>query len=568
MHFENGESEIDDRRFFLAEDGYQNTSAELNATIDALLHETKFDDNATACRFPARKDWLVQKLNITDLPNVECKEFDLVMQKLQPSSTTLVFPAAHINSPASMFGHTFLRINSKYNSQLLSYAVNYAADADPSKENGFVFAIKGLFGGYFGKYSLLPYYDKLKEYRDGEQRDVWEYDLNLSEEETIRMLKHIWELNNTHSYYYFFTQNCSYNMLWFLEAAREELKLREYFTYQVIPLETVHAANLEKIVIGKSYRPSKRTTLLKYEELIDKQYIDLVQKLINEPNSVRVFLNNTTISQQQKRYILEAALELLEYQYKKNTMSKDIYLNNFHILSSSRALLGQGKTLSFDTPPNPIDGHRAIRLRSGFGFREGDAIGFLGIRPSYHDIDDISAGYLRGTQIEFFNLELSYSNDDLEVEQATLFSLVSLSQRSEFFKTFSWRAKFGVDRDHISNNSTHFLTSVGAGFSWGNDLGYIYFLLDPLAYIGRESTLGIGASGGFVIDKFTWLKSNIELTHRIYDNKEDQQLIKATQNIAIGQNSSFQLVYDYKKRKNENLSFHEETFKAFLNFYF
>ena len=30
-----------------------------------------------------------------------------------------------------MFGHTFLRINSAYNSKLLSYALNYAADANP-----------------------------------------------------------------------------------------------------------------------------------------------------------------------------------------------------------------------------------------------------------------------------------------------------------------------------------------------------------------------------------------------------------------------------------------------------
>jgi hypothetical protein len=63
---------------------------------------------------------------------------------MDPQSVTLVFSSAHINSPASMFGYTFLRIDSSYESKMLSYAVNYAAGADPDKENGMVFAVKGL----------------------------------------------------------------------------------------------------------------------------------------------------------------------------------------------------------------------------------------------------------------------------------------------------------------------------------------------------------------------------------------------------------------------------------------
>lgn len=246
LHIDNGESEIDDERFFFSPNGKTDPKAELDATIDALFNETRFDDDSNACRFPARKAWLQERLSISDLPKVECKKYNDILKRLNPKSVTLVFPSAHINSPASMFGHTFLRINSGYNSKLLSYAFNYAADADPSKTNGAVFAIKGLTGGYFGKYSLLPYYEKLKEYRDTEQRDIWEYDLDLSEDEVLKMLRHIWELKDIHSYYYFFTQNCSYNMLWFIESARPSVDLREYFNYQVLPLETILVTEHQK----------------------------------------------------------------------------------------------------------------------------------------------------------------------------------------------------------------------------------------------------------------------------------------------------------------------------------
>lgn len=303
LHMDNGVSEIDDPRFFFAKDGKKNASSELDATLDAFFNETRFDDNASACLFPARKAWLQSELNITDFPEVKCQEYDDTIKKLSPTSATLVFPSAHINSPASMFGHTFLRINSKYKSKLLAYAINYAADADQNKENAIGFAIKGLFGGYFGKYSLLPYYEKLKEYRDTEKRDIWEYDLNLTQDEVMKMVRHIWELNGTKSYYYFFTENCSYNMLWLMDIARPSVHLREHFHYQVIPLESVHATNEEKLIAQEFYRPSKRTILLKYEDLIDDQYIKLVQKLITDEKLNKTVLQDQNISLEQKQYI-------------------------------------------------------------------------------------------------------------------------------------------------------------------------------------------------------------------------------------------------------------------------
>ncbi|MEA1983018.1 MAG: DUF4105 domain-containing protein, partial [Campylobacterota bacterium] len=394
-----GKSEIDDADFFFSKDGKTNAKNELEATLDALFNERSFDDNSTACRFPARKAWLKEKLSIdeSEFPEVTCTDYDNILQRLAPKSATLVFPSAHINSPASMFGHTFLRINSKYKSKLLAYAINYAADANPDTENATVFALKGLFGGYYGKYSLLPYYEKLKEYRDTEQRDIWEYDLDLTEEEVRRMVRHIWELNGTHSYYYFFTENCSYNMLWFIEAARPSIHLREYFNYEVIPLETVHAAKSENIISSYSYRPSKRTTLLKYEEIISNKNIDYVRKIVDSKISIEEFLELKEITPQQKMYALEAAIEFLEYSFSKNKMTKGKYLELFHSLTKHRASLGQGKKLNITTPANPIESHRAIKSTVGYGYRNDSPIGFIGVRPAYHDLEDSSFGFLRGT---------------------------------------------------------------------------------------------------------------------------------------------------------------------------
>ena len=561
-----GESEIDDSSFFFSPSGKTNAKDELDATLDAFFTEESFDDNSSACLFPARKSWLQEKLNIDNFVNVECREYDDTLERLNPKSATLVFPAAHINSPASMFGHTFLRINSAYKSRLLSYAINYAADANPDKENAALFAVKGLFGGYFGKYSLLPYYEKLKEYRDTEQRDIWEYDLNLNEEEVLRMTRHIWELNGTQSDYYFFTENCSYNMLWLIELARPTVHLREHFYFEVIPLETVHATKAEGLISETQYRASKRSILLEYEELLEEKYLELPRKLVDREIKLQDIVSDGTIPPQQKQYILEASIEFLEYSFSKNDMEKEEYIELFHNLSKERASLGRGERLYIETPQDPIESHRAIRVTAGIGYREGEAIGFLGIRPAYHDLEDSNYGFLRGTQIEFLNIELSYSEEKTELEDATILSITSLAQRSEFFDSFSWRTKFAWDRDYL-DYETNFIATIGAGYSWGNELAYTYIMIDPLFYVADEFIGGVGGSLGLVIDKYDFMSTNIEVTRRYYDNGGEQNLAKMVQSFRLSQNLQLKFKYNYKATE-KIVKEDEQTYRAAINYYF
>ena len=565
LHMNGNESEIDDDNFFFAPNGSVNPSAEINATIEAFTLDNRKDDNASMCRFPARYRWLKEKLD-ANFSTAVCSEYNKILQRVDPKSVTLVFPSAHINSPASMFGHTFLRINSSYNSKLLSYAVNYAANADTKTENGVVFAIKGLVGGYYGLYSLLPYYEKLKEYRDTEQRDIWEYNLNFTQEEVVRMFEHIWELNGTHSYYYFFTENCSYNMLWFLEVGRPSLHLREKFFYQVIPLETVHVLKNAGVISSKSYRPSKRAKLLRYEELLKKEYINFPIALVNGTKKVNDL--NNTITLDQKRYILESAIEYVEYQYSRGKVKKEKYLELFHQFTTIRATLGIAPPVKIITPPNPIDSHRAVRVEAGAGVRQGKAITLLGVRAAYHDLEDSNYGFLRGTQIEFLNFLGSYSSENrFHVEKATLLSIVSIAQRSAFFKPFSWRMKLGFDNDFLSNNST-FSTTIGAGLSWGNQYGFMYVMLDPLFYYKNKFTAGIGSSFGINIDYSKAYNLNFEVTQRFYDSGDNQFLVQLSQGTRISQNLQLLLRYDYKEKYINNSIQDEQTARMMLRYYF
>ena len=563
-----GKSEIEDKSFFLSKNGKNSPKDEMFATIEALYHEKTFSDNSTACRFPARKRWLIEELDLKDLPEVNCKKYNKIFNRVDPVSATLIFAAAHLNSPASMFGHTFLRINSSYNSRLLSYAINYAANADPSKENTFIFSIKGLIGGYYGLYSMLPYYDKLKEYRDAENRDIWEYDLNLSKDEVIRMFEHIWEIQNTNSSYYFFTKNCSYEILWFLEIARPNVHLRDKFGFQVIPLETVHIAKEENLIRKTNYRPSKRSKIEAYAKVLNYEEIQLSKKLATSEISPKFLNENVSYSVDKKKYILETAIEFVQYYYQSSKMNKEKYLKIFHTLTVERAKLGKPHKIIPEIPPNPLKGHRAIRISTGIGAIDGDSAFYVGIRPAYHDLKDSPYGYLRGTQIEFLDLNLMYNENKLKLDKFTVLSIDSIAQYNSFFNRFSWRMNAGFDRNFYKKNSTLNL-SVAFGGSVGNEYFYTYLLAEPMVYIDKYFNAGIGGAAGLVIDKYCkYTNTNLEYDYRLYDKGISQSIFDISQNFRTSQNTAIKISYSYKGKFEDNKKENEQEYKLSFSIYF
>ncbi|HEY5974996.1 MAG TPA: DUF4105 domain-containing protein, partial [Geobacteraceae bacterium] len=312
------ESLIDDPHFFLAPAGKSDPAAELDATIRGFFADPVLGDDHPRCRFPARYEWLQQELGIDAalLPQPVCAKLDEALQAVDPRTAVLVFPAAHNNGPASMFGHTLLRVGSSYQSELLSYAVNYAAHT--SESNGLVYAYMGIFGYYPGYYSILPYYEKVKEYNDLEHRDVWEYGLNLTPAEVRRLVLHIWELQGIASDYYFFDENCSFMLLFLIEAARPELRLAEAYwdrwSFWVLPADTIATIRQAGLIGKVAYRPAQATRIRYRASLLadgaQQQALDVALQL-RSPKLVA----ESSAPAEERRQVLDLAAEFVQYRY-------------------------------------------------------------------------------------------------------------------------------------------------------------------------------------------------------------------------------------------------------------
>lgn len=558
MHAPKRESEIDDDNFFLAPTGKNNLDDEIENTIRYLNEDLNRSDSSVFCRFPARRTWLEKQLNIS-FGEGECKEYETLLAKMDPQKVTLVFPSAHINSPASMFGHTFLRIDSSMDSKLMSYAINYAAQTDET--NGITFAYKGLFGGYYGFYSMLPYYEKLKEYRDSESRDVWEYDLNLTHDEVMAMVRHIWELQHINSWYYFFDENCSYHMLWLTEIARPSTRLMDHFFYYVIPPETVRAFEDEVVVGEKHFRPSKRTKILSYERQLSPPGIKAVQSLLS--GEIRVDeLTSIPFSDQERRFIFEAAAELVEYNYIEGKISKDDYAVRYHELLGQRAALGEGETIFIEAKSNPDTAHHSARIEVAQGWFENRSPLLIGWRPAFHDLSEDDTGHLSGAQIEFLDTLIGVDEGKVSLEKLTILSLASLPPVSHFFKPFSWRMKSGWDRDY-ERDQLSFVTRIGAGASIGDDRVFGYLLSEPEVRLGFNADIGIGLSAGAGINWGNRMKSHMEVGNIFYLDGADRSRLMISHLWGWSTNGALSLSYE-----TANQYYREDRYKVGVNIYF
>src|SRR5512137_1551464 len=77
------------------------------------------------------------------------------------------------------------------------------------------------------------------------------------------MMLHIREMDHIASDYYFFDENCSYELFDLLAAARPEVKLTEQTHGWLTPLDSIRMIETQSLITGVNYRPS-RTTKIKH----------------------------------------------------------------------------------------------------------------------------------------------------------------------------------------------------------------------------------------------------------------------------------------------------------------
>jgi len=466
------DSDVNDDRFFIAPEGKTNPEDELLATIAAIFRKDITGDEHAQCQFIARLNWIKQNFSfdVDSLPIVHCTKYLEWRKQVNSSSVTLVFPAYHLNSPSSMYGHTLLRIDSaedEGNSSWLSTAVSFGADV-AADDNSILYAYKGLAGGYPGTFVTDHYYKKIQEYDRIEHRDIWEYKLNLTTDETERLVSHLWEVQDIRFNYYYFDENCSYRLLELLEIARPGVDLTGEFKLTAIPVDTVSAIARANMIETAAFKPSQLSELREKLKQVPAEDHDLIIRL-SEDISLSTQDAFTGLPLNRQRVIVDIAYRYLRYQQTgkerdpivaKRSHQLLLLLNSYPKNSSTRAVV--------EIPVAPEKGHGSKRASLGFGKRLDNYYAELGFKMSFHDLEDNENGFLRGAQINIGSVQIrAEENESIRLYRLDLVDIFSLTPRTRFFKPLSWKIYTGLERQ-LTNGVDQLTAHVsgGAGGSW------------------------------------------------------------------------------------------------------
>ena len=566
-------SQVDDARFFNASDGKHNPKAELLKTIDAFFKDSSNDDTHAQCKFVARLDWLKNKLTIDDtqLPNAQCTLYKQWRTMVPDEQVTLVFPAYHLNSPSSMFGHTLLRLDpasNKESSDWLSMAVNFGANVREG-DNSLFYAFRGLSGGYPGFFIVAPYFKKIREYNQKEKRDIWEYPLNLTAQETKRIVSHLWELKEIEFDYYFFDENCSYRLLELLEIARPSIELTNDFEFTAIPVDTIRSIERAGLIKGAHYRPSQVTTLEHLLEEIPNSHISYVDAISQDPS----FIDNekfSSLTEEEKGKIINAAYKYLRF---KQTGA----LRDTASAKNSHALLKALNTFPIQEanhPPTPLsrpeNSHDSQRVSISIGEEDNQKYSEAAFRFSFHSLEDNEHGFLQGAQINMGNIIVRDSEDDsAKLQRFDVIDIFSLSNRTELFKPLSWKIYTGLERQFTDGQQrlvAHVTGGAGGAYKpFENNLiyGLLIGRLERNRGFDDDITPAIGLSTG-MLHHFGSSTAHIEVSGEEFSNDIYRYRAKYIHNFNLAKNHSVKLTAS--REKHELTTFSEA--KVSYQYYF
>jgi len=460
--------------FFLSPAGYYNPEAEMNADLEGLFKDPHlFPVNEhPLCRFPARKRWLQDKLKISAsaFPRANCPMYDGYIRRLSAKAVSVVFSSYYSDSPGSAFGHTLFRISksesaSQEHNELLDYGIGFAANASP-EVNPLIYALGGLLGGFSGTFANVPYYYKVREYNSFESRDLWSYDLNLSQPEVDFFIDHLWEVGDNPFSYYFFTQNCGLHILSTLDASVPRIHLVDRVPLWVIPADSVRAIAAEPGLVKKvTYRPSIKSQALYEYSLLSPEDKSLFRQWVQGDN-IRIFGNSVALH--------DLALDYFDFKnadLNSDRNKEDPRFNIRHALLSQRASLGQvSPELNMPVPQDlrPDLGHTTTRTEISRGYDQllSNFTDF-DFRFSLHDLLDPRAGYPEGAQIEFWNFRIrTYdASNTAELERFDFFKMATIMPSNEFQKTMAWTANLYAGR--IDDFRCADCFAEGASFGYG-----------------------------------------------------------------------------------------------------
>ncbi len=566
IHYEQGfvssGSDITTPSFFLSPVGHDDPEDELKATVQAFI-----DTPSMQCRFPARKVWLLNELPDVSFPAVECPEYQQFLDAFSTDSISVVYASGYLGNPASMYGHVLLKFNGR-GSELLDNTYSYGAMV-PDPDNKLVYIYKGITGGYQGHFANHKYHHQSLAYNESELRDMWEYRLSLPQEKIDFLLAHLWELDNTSMTYYFFKQNCGYQLAKLLELVIEQPLLAPQKMW-VMPYDMVMMLNqpeTQALVSEVIYHESRQEKLYSRFSQLNSVEKETVQKVINL--SVGETLTEIrALNIQEAKRVIDIMYDYYAFLEVKNDGLSENDIAKREALLTERFMLPAGESRwnkPEKEPPHKAQNTAKIQLSTLYNDEFGEGLEFR-FRANYYDLLNLNAARIPFSELNTFDLSLLYSleEDKWDIRELTLFNVVNLNVSQTGLsedKSYAWALSAGYKPQHLScfDCSDMYVGGfVGESFSLKNNSAGYVALAGEIQFSGLSSgSVYLGPEIGTVLNIAPYWVTSLKLGsgYKINEIAEHRNYLRWEQRFFENRNFDIRTLVQY-----------DEAFEYAINF--
>lgn len=487
------------------------------------------------CKFPARYKLLMQDASLPELKIQLCPGLQEFMNKAPVQGASLVFAAEDISSPSSMMGHLMLKIEGKnLNDVDVQHAISYFTEVNTINLPKLLF--DSLFVGKNGYYTLSPYAQKLYRYNIDEQRNVWDYQLKLSDDEKVMLAYHLYELKNINIKYFFHKYNCATLIYRILAVAKgASIDANEFW---VTPSDVVRLVANNNLVEKTLFYPSNAGRIKIGLDALTTPPSVFFQKQLSEWNldSIEQYGND---QKEIYKFILEGYNGLLS---ERGLQKAERYEFNKQLIGDK---LGGGEvTIDVSNYKKPSDAPGDQQLRIGLVNDDKDTNYTLGFLAAGHKLKDDNRSYFSENEISLGDLTLGIdlSSRKVFIDELDLYSAKSFMPFDYFTKGKSGEMSLGFRRIKSSDgHANNFFINGGMGYTARvqPDLDLSAELVSEAGSV-ENGYFSVGYKAGLIVREVFSMKTVAEYSRLLgrYSDGEYSYNYKVTQTKYVGKSLS------------------------------
>lgn len=535
---------IKDQSFYLSDE------RTIDSELRRLILEIK-NNKSVICRFPARYTYLTTVLDysIDELKN--CNELNEFKRRAPLNRASVVFASENISIPSSMMGHIYLKIEGVNHLQKhVEHAISFFTDVDDYNIPKLIFDT--LIVGKKGFYALTPNAPLIRKYLMEEERNVWEYDLNLNSYQKELLHNHLYELKNINLRYYFHTFNCATLIDKIINVISPTNDSNNYLW--ITPLDIVRNVKNRNLLDTTSVYLANKWKIKALQEnyVFDNETLNLIK----HQNSAA--FNSHIKHVGPEKSFLSTELMRAYLQFKGNSTDE---LKESH----------KDFNLDLSHYKNPNQTKSTSQVFVQYDKLDKENIYKLTWLPASHLIEDDSSNYIYESELQIARLTMAYSEEKKKflIDEFNVYSATSLQATDYLTGGLSGKVRIGYSNyfnsDLIQNQSIITQGSVGKTIRVHHDVDS--FGLLGLSYTEANSAMfAPDLELGLIVREVFGMKTIMSLKYQFEDINKNESLLNYNFKHFIDFNE-YGLLLDYNNFMNQNGK-HAQKFSIGVKVYF